>query len=133
MNRPPSPHPRRLKTIYEEEKMNKNVTQDIVSVLFKEVNELRDIVKNLEEEQKRKLFDQKVRELRDVFESAGLDELHSLKFEKNVNKIEKERLRLVGEGNGEGSYIGGDSQGTNDKGVEDDEEGGSIQTDQKEK
>lgn len=50
MNRPPSPHPRRLKTIYEEEKMNKNVTQDIVSVLFKEVGELRDIVKNLEEE-----------------------------------------------------------------------------------
>lgn len=50
MNRPPSPHPRRLKTIYEEEKMNKNITQDIVSVLFKEVGELRDIVKNLEEE-----------------------------------------------------------------------------------
>lgn len=50
MNRPPSPHPRRLKTIYEEEKMNKNITQDIVSILFKEVSELRDIVKNLEEE-----------------------------------------------------------------------------------
>lgn len=50
MNRPPSPHPRRLKTIYEEEKMNKNVTQDIVSVLFKEVGELRVIVKNLKEE-----------------------------------------------------------------------------------
>ena len=50
MNRPPSPHPRRLKTIYEEEKMNRNITQDIVSVLFKEVGELRDIVKNLEEE-----------------------------------------------------------------------------------
>jgi len=50
MNRPPSPHPRRLKTIYEEEKMNKNITQDIVSILFKEVNELRDIVKKLEEE-----------------------------------------------------------------------------------
>ena len=50
MNRPPSPHPRRLKTIYEEEKMNKNITQDIVSILFKEISELRDIVNNLEEE-----------------------------------------------------------------------------------
>jgi len=122
-----------------QDKNDKNVLVSFVSVanedgfdtVFQCANEV--VVKNLEEEQKRKLFDQKVRELRDVFESAGLDELHSLKFEKNVNKIEKERLRLVGEGNGEGSYIGGDSQGTNDKGVEDDEEGGSIQTDQKEK
>lgn len=50
MNRPPSPHPRRLKTIYEEEKMNKNITQDIVRILYQEVGELRELVKNLQEE-----------------------------------------------------------------------------------
>lgn len=50
MDRPPSPHPRRLKTIYEEEKMNQNVTHDIVRILYNEVGELREIVNNLREE-----------------------------------------------------------------------------------
>jgi hypothetical protein len=50
MDRPPSPHPRRLKTIYEEEKINQNVTHDIVRILYKEVGELREIVNNLREE-----------------------------------------------------------------------------------
>lgn len=50
MERPPSPHPRRLKTIYEEKKMNENITQDIVRILYKEVGELREIVNNLQEE-----------------------------------------------------------------------------------
>ena len=48
MNRPPSPHPRRLKTIYEEEKMNQNITQDIVRILYQEIADLQERVKNLE-------------------------------------------------------------------------------------
>ena len=48
MNRPPSPHPRRLKTIYEEEKMNQNITQDIVRILYKEIADLQQRVKKLE-------------------------------------------------------------------------------------
>lgn len=50
MNRPPSPHPQSLKTIYEEEKMDKHITRDIVRILYKEVGELREIVKKHEEE-----------------------------------------------------------------------------------
>jgi hypothetical protein len=48
MNRPPSPHPRRMKTIYEEEKMNQNITQDIVRILYQEIADLQERVKNLE-------------------------------------------------------------------------------------
>ena len=48
MNRPPSPHPRRMKTIYEEEKMNQNITQDIVRILYQELADLQERVKNLE-------------------------------------------------------------------------------------
>ena len=48
MDRPPSPHPRRMKTIYEEEKMNQNITQDIVRILYQEIADLQERVKNLE-------------------------------------------------------------------------------------
>lgn len=50
MNRPPSPHPQRLKTIYEEEKMNNIISKDIIRILFNEIGELRTIVKTLEKE-----------------------------------------------------------------------------------
>lgn len=98
--------------------------EDGFDTAFQCANEV--VIKNLEEEQKRKLFDEKVRELRDVFEKTGLDELHSLKFEKNDKEIENEGLSLVGEGSTEGSTTGGDTQEEDDSGTTEDEEGGSI-------
>jgi len=98
--------------------------EDGFDTAFQCANEV--VIKNLEEEQKRKLFDEKVRELRDVFEKTGLDELHSLKFKKNDKEIENEGLSLVGEGGSEGSPDGGHSQDEDDSGTTEDEEGGSI-------
>ena len=106
--------------------------EDGFDTAFQCANEV--VIKNLEEEQKRKLFDEKVRELREVFERTGLDELHSLKFEKNDKEIENEGLSLVGEGNEEGSEFGRDPQEKDDSGTTEDEEGGSIHpTNDKEK
>ena len=106
--------------------------EDGFDTAFQCANEV--VIKNLEEEQKRMLFDKKVKELRDVFENAGLDELHSLKFEKNDKRIENEGLSLVGEGNEEGSEFGRDPQEKDDSGTTEDEEGGSIHpTNDKEK
>lgn len=98
--------------------------EDGFDTAFQCANEV--VIKNQEEEQKRKLFDEKVRELREVFERTGLDELHSLKFENNVRQIESKELSLVGEGSGEGPLNGGESQEEDDSRTTDDEEGGSI-------
>jgi len=98
--------------------------EDGFDTAFQCANEV--VIKNLEEEQKRKLFDEKVRELREVFEKTGLDELHGLKFEKNVRQIENEGLSLVGEGSGEGPVISGESQEENDPRTTGDEEVGPI-------
>jgi len=86
------------------------------------------VEKNIEEEKKRDLFDKKVREMRALFEESKLDELEHLKFESNVKEQDSERIRLVREGDSEGSKGSGDPQETDDSTTEDDEEGGSIQS-----
>lgn len=46
------------------------------------------IAYNLEREQKEKLFDQKVEELKNIFEKQNLRNLQSLKFELKTKKVE---------------------------------------------
>lgn len=81
------------------------------------------VEKNLEDEKKRELFDKKVREMRDMFEKMGLEELEKLNFDKN-GEPNTEGIRLVGEGDEEGSIGSGEPQTTNDSRSEEDEEGG---------
>ena len=92
---------------------------DIVFQCAKEVVE-----KNLEEEKKRELFDKKVREMREMFEKMGLDELEKLKFDNNAEQTEPEGLRLVGETDAEGSDGDSEPQESDDQRAEEDEEGG---------
>lgn len=89
---------------------------DIVIECAKEVVE-----KNLEEEKKRELFDKKVREMRSMFESSSLEDLEKLKFEKDVTEADEEGLRLVGDGDQEGSDGDRESQTTDDQGTEETE------------
>ena len=82
------------------------------------------VEKNLEEEKKRELFDKKVREMRELFENMGLEELEKIKFDSNGKQIEPEGIRLVGEGVDEGSDGNSEPQESDDQGTEEDEEGG---------
>jgi hypothetical protein len=97
-------------------------TQEGYDIAFQCANEV--VEKNLEEEKKRELFDKKVREMRDMFEKMGLDELEKITFDKEQTKDEEGELRLVGEGDEEGSVGGGEPQETDDTTTEDDEQGG---------
>jgi cysteinyl-tRNA synthetase len=63
---------------------------------------LQNIIKyNLEREEKEKLFESKVSELKEIFDKQELRSLKNLKFDLNKNKIEfeddDEKTRLVGE------------------------------------
>lgn len=82
------------------------------------------VSKNLEEEKKRELFDKKAREMREMFEKMSLDELEKLKFDVYDKQIEPEGLRLVGEGDEEGSDGDSESQEPDDQGPEENEERG---------
>lgn len=97
-------------------------TREGYDIVFQCANEV--VIKNLEEEKKRELFDKKVREMRDMFENMGLDELEKLKFDSNDKQDESEGLRLVGEGIEEGSDGGRELQESDDPTTEEDEEGG---------
>ena len=97
-------------------------TRDGYDTAFQCANEV--VEKNLEEEKKRELFDKKVREMREMFEKMGLDELEKLSFDKDAEKYNTEGIRLVGEGDSEGQDGGGEPQTETDSGTEDDEEGG---------
>lgn len=94
-------------------------TEDGYDTAFQCANEV--VQKNLEDEKKRELFDRKVREMRELFEKKGLNELELLKFESDVEGYNKE-LKLVEERNGERPTSGGDPQEKDDKGPEEDEE-----------
>ena len=61
--------------------------------------------------------------MRAMFENMGLEELEKLNFDKN-GEPNTEGIRLVGEGDEEGSDGGGESQTTDDPRLEEDEEGG---------
>jgi len=97
-------------------------TQEGYDIVFQCANEV--VEKNLEEEKKRELFDKKVREMREMFEKMGLDELEKITFDKEQTKDEEGELRLVGEADEEGSVGGGEPQETDDTTTEDDEKGG---------
>jgi hypothetical protein len=71
------------------------------NVLFSCANEI--IKVNKQEEEKRRLFDEKVLELRKLFESESLDKLKELNFIHNSEDDEetKQEPNLLGEGEGE--------------------------------
>ena len=69
--------------------------------------------------------------MREMFESLGLDELQRLKFDKDESTTEA-GLRLVREGDEEGSVGSGESQETDDSTTEEDEEGGPFRSTEEE-
>lgn len=122
-----------------QDKNDKDVLISFISTATKEGYEItlqcaREVIeKNIEDEKKRDLFDKKVRDLRNMFEKMGLEELERLKFEQDVKNYESEGLKLVGEGDEEGSVGDRESQETDDTTTEDDEEGGPFRETKKEK
>lgn len=100
--------------------------EDGYGTVFRCANDV--VEKNIEEEKKRELFEKKVREMREMFENMALDQLENLNFKSDGEKHDTEGLRLVGEGNEEGSIGSGEPQESDDTTVEDDEEGGSFRT-----
>lgn len=103
-----------------------SATQEGYNMVFQCANEV--VEKNIEEERKRELFDKKVREMRSLFEKSNLDDLENLNFGRKTEEYETERIRLVGEGDPEGSVGSGESQKEDDSTTEEDEEGGLVQS-----
>lgn len=101
-------------------------TEDGYGTVFRCANEV--VEKNIEDEKKRELFDKKVKEMREMFEKMALDELENLNFKPNDRQYDTEGLKLVGEGDEEGSIRSGQPQESTNTSVEDDEEGGSFHT-----
>lgn len=97
-------------------------TEDGYETVHRCANEV--VEKNLEEEKKRELFEKKVREMREIFDKLGLDELEKIKFDKDAKEYDTEGLRLVGEGDEERSVGVGESEDEDDSRTEDDEQGG---------
>lgn len=60
---------------------------------------------NIEEEEKQKLFEEKMKELKDIFMNADLDKLKHIKFTGDDRQSEMVRI-----GNGEGQEIDSESQ-----------------------
>jgi dsRNA-specific ribonuclease len=88
-------------------------TQDGYDTTFKCADEI--IKRNLEEEEKRRLFNRKIEELKTIFESSSLEELQTLNFkDTKPNEQQDEGLRMVGEGDGEGSNLDSEPQNEDD-------------------
>lgn len=111
-----------------QDKNDKTVLISVISTATEEgydtvFNCVREIVnKNIEEEKKRKLFDDKVREMRAMFEEMDLEQLQNLKIKgQNVKDTYEEGLRLAGDGDEEGSDGDRESQEDDDQSTEVDE------------
>lgn len=94
-------------------------TEDGYETTFNCAQEVID--KNIEEEKKRKLFEDKVKEMRMMFENMDLEQLEKLKIDGNVKKTDEEGLKLVGDGDEEGSDGNRESQEDDDQPTEDNE------------
>lgn len=64
------------------------ITEEGIEANSKNIQNI--IAYNLEREQKERLFDQKVEELKNIFEKQNLKNLQSLKFELKAKKVELE-------------------------------------------
>jgi hypothetical protein len=95
-------------------------TEEGYDTVFNCVTEI--VNKNIEEEKKRKLFDDKVREMRAMFEQMDLEQLQNLKIKgQNVKDTYEEGLSLAGDGDEEGSDGDRESQEDDDQSTEVDE------------
>lgn len=94
-----------------------NATQDGYDVVFACASEIVNI--NKEEEEKKKLFQAKVKELEDLFQKESLNNLKDLNFLEIYEQGEETHIGLATEGDGEGSEGHTDPQTTIDTGDKD--------------
>lgn len=83
-----------------------NATQDGYDVVFACASEIVNV--NKEDEEKRKLFQSKVKELENLFQNQSLNKLKELNFLEAYEQEDETSIGLVREGDGEGSI--GDSE-----------------------
>ena len=89
-----------------------NATQDGYDVVFACSLEIVNI--NKEEEEKRKLFQEKVKELENLFQKQTLNKLKDLNFLETYGQEDETSIELVREGDGEGSIGDIEPQDQND-------------------
>lgn len=94
-----------------------NATQDGYDVVFACALEIINI--NKEEEEKQRLFQQKVKELQELFKKESLDKLKDIDLIK-YGQEDTTSVGLVEEGDGEGSDGDSESQESDDSGSEKD-------------
>ena len=94
-----------------------NATQDGYDVVFACALEIINI--NKEEEEKQRLFQQKVKELQELFKKESLDKLKDIDLIK-YGQEDTTSIELAGEGDGEGSDGDSEPQESNDSGSEKD-------------
>jgi hypothetical protein len=87
-------------------------TQEGYDVVFACANEI--FTFNREEEEKQKLFQQKVKELQELFKNESLDKLKEINLIDNYGQEDTTRIGLVGQGDEEGSEGGGDTEEEDD-------------------
>lgn len=87
-------------------------TQNGYDVAFACANEI--IKHNKEEEEKQRLFQEKVKELQELFKKQSLDKLKDINLLKLDGQEDTTSIGLVEEGDGERSEGGGDTQESDD-------------------
>ena len=87
-------------------------TQNGYDVVFACANEI--VNKNKEEEEKQRLFQEKVKELRLLFQNESLEKLKDINLIKNNGQEITTSEGMVGEGDGEGHYGDTDTQESDD-------------------
>ena len=91
-------------------------TQDGYDVVFACASEI--INHNKEEEEKQKLFNQKVKELQELFKKESLDKLKDINLMTHYGQEIATSLGMVIEGEDEGPYGDTESQESDDTGLE---------------
>ena len=87
-------------------------TQEGYDVVFACADEI--FKYNKEEEEKQKLFHQKVKELQELFKTESLDKLKEINLTDNYGQEITTGIELVGQGNEEGSEGSGDTEDEDD-------------------
>lgn len=87
-------------------------TQEGYDVVFACANEI--FTFNKEEEEKQKLFKQKVKELQELFKNESLDKLKEINLIDNYGQEDTTGIGLVGQGDKEGSEGSGDTEEEDD-------------------
>jgi hypothetical protein len=91
-----------------------NATQDGYDVVFACASEIVNVHK--EDEEKRKLFQAKVKELENLFQKESLNKLKDLNFLEAYEQEDEISIGLVGEGDGEGPIGDSEPQDKSDSG-----------------